>query len=50
MASDMTCQSVMLKFQWALHSLVNDVAMQLLFVNVCPLIWKGYVVKHNYVN
>jgi hypothetical protein len=38
MARDMTCQSVLLKFQLALHCSVNDVAMQLLFVNVCPLI------------
>jgi len=29
---------VLLKFQWALHCLVNDIAVQLPFVNVCPLI------------
>jgi len=29
MARDVTCQSVLLKFQWALHCSVNDVAVQL---------------------
>jgi hypothetical protein len=38
MARDMACQRVLLKFQWALHCSVNDVAVQFLFVNVCPFI------------
>jgi hypothetical protein len=46
MTRDMNFQSVLLKFQWALHCSVNDIAVQLLFVNVCPLtilsLWQTY--------